>query len=107
MRNFISYKNYKSFWNDFFQDDLINELCTNGIREEQLTGVFETCTELLDCRLPNKKKTTRVNVAPTSTNEVNKEIMTRPEMINRLPRFRSDKNNPIKTLEEWKTIIAS
>ena len=56
MSNVISYKNYKGFWNDFFQGDLINELCTNGIREEELTGLFETSTKFLDCHATKKKK---------------------------------------------------
>ena len=79
MSNVINYKNYKGFWNDFFRGDLINELCTNAIREEELTGLFETSTKFLDCHATKKKKVTRANDVPFSTKENNKEIMTRPK----------------------------
>ena len=63
-------------------------LCTT--REGELTGLFDTPTKCLDCHAPKKKKITRANDAPFSTKKINKEIITRPEMINRFPRRRSE-----------------
>ena len=39
----ISYRNYNFFSNYLFCTDLINEISTNGILEEDLTGFFDAC----------------------------------------------------------------
>ena len=73
----ISYWNYKSFSNDPFRTDLINEISSNGILEGDLIGFLDACKKSLDYQAPRKKKYTRANQVHLLTKEINKEIMTR------------------------------
>ena len=67
----ITYRNYKTFLNESFRTDLINDISSNGILKGDLTGFFCTCKKLLDCRQASrKKKNTRANQAPFLTKVV-------------------------------------
>ena len=72
----ISYRNYKTFSNDSFRTDLINEISSNGILEGELIGFLDVCKKSLDYQAPRKKKYTRANQVHLLTKEINKQIMT-------------------------------
>ena len=59
----ITYRNYKTFLNESFRTDLINDISSNGILKGDLTGFLCTCKKLLDCQASRKKKKTRANQA--------------------------------------------
>ena len=90
--NVISYRNYKNFSNDSFRTNLINEMSSNGILEGNLTSFLEACKKSLDYQAPGEKKCTRANQASFLMKEINKEIMTRTRLRNKLLRCRSNEN---------------
>ena len=51
----ISYRNYKTFSNDSFRTDLINEVSSNGILEGDLTGFLDVCKSRLTIKFPPKR----------------------------------------------------
>ena len=94
----ISYRNHKNFSNDSFRTDLIYEISSNYILEEDLNGFLDACKRSLDYQALLKKKYTRANQSPFLTKEINKEIMTRSRLTNKFLRCRSDENK--KTYNE-------
>ena len=90
--NVISYRNYKKFSNDSFRTNLINEISSNGILEGGLASFLEACKKSLDYQAPREKKYTRANQASFLMKEINKEIMARSRLRNKLLRCRSDEN---------------
>ena len=90
--NIISYRNYKNFSNDSFRTNLINEISSNDILEGDLASFLEARKKSLDYQAPCEKKYTRANQASFLMKEINKEIMTRSRLRNKLLRCRSDEN---------------
>ena len=84
----INYRNCKNFSNELFRADSIKELFNNSVLEDDLICFLDACKKLLDYHAPSKKKYIRANQAPFMTKELNKEIMTRSRLRNKLLRFR-------------------
>ena len=96
--NVISYRNYKSFSNDSFRTNLINEISSDGILKGDLTCFLDACKKSIDYQAPRKKKYIRENQASFLTKEINKEIMTGSRLRNKFLRCSSDENK--KTYNE-------
>ena len=83
----INYRNYKNFLNKLFRADLIRELSNNSIPEDHLIGFLDACKKSLDYHTLPKKKYIKANQAPLLTKELNKEILTRSRLRNKLSSF--------------------
>ena len=84
----INYRNYKNFLNKLFRADLIRELSNNSIPEDHLIGFLDACKKSLDYHtLPKNTLPIRANQAPLLTKELNKEILTRSRLRNKLSSF--------------------
>ena len=59
----ISYRDYKNFSNDDFRYDLINELSKNNIEISKLDVFVDTFLNILNKKVPVKKRHIRANQA--------------------------------------------
>ena len=85
----INYRNYKSFNNDSFRNELMHEMSKYGFRDmdcENFEIIFMT---ILIKHAPLKKKYIRANNSPFMDKSLSKAIMIRSKLRNKYIRFKT------------------
>jgi hypothetical protein len=88
----INYRNYRSFVNMNFREDLIRKLSSQNLNNDSLKLVLDISTSVLSAHAPCKKKFVRGNRSPFMNKELSKATMTRARLRNKFLKDRSDVN---------------
>ena len=88
----IIYRDYDSFCNEVYRDNLTEELSKQNFEENSLEKFLDTCRVVLDRQAPRKKKYLRGNQAPFMNQELSKAIMTRTRLRNKFLKHQSSSN---------------
>ena len=78
----ISYRNYNSFSNQCYREDLLKELSNENFESDTIEKFLEICVNVLNKHAPRKKKFLRGNQSPCMNRELSKAIMTRTRFRN-------------------------
>ena len=90
----INYRDYKSFENKLFREELLSEL-SNSTLEENANGLeefTEMCQKTLNHHAPAKQKFVRGNHLPFINKTLSKAIMHRNKFRNKYLRNKTDEN---------------
>ena len=107
----VSYRNYNSFDNEEYRDNLIEELSKQSFEKNSLHKFLDTCRTVLDKQAPRKKKYVRGNHSPFMNKELSKAIMTRTRLRKKYlknrtllnqKQFNRQRNNCVKLLRKTK-----
>ena len=90
----INYRDYKSFSNERFRESLIENLKgkLTGNSGQSFSNFINTCNNVLDKQLPEKKKYVRDNQLPFMNKTLPKVIMLRTNLRNKFLKNRSNEN---------------
>ena len=88
----ITYRDYKSFSNEVFRNELLNELSRYDILKISFDEFSDVNTKILDKIAPTKQRYVRSNQMPFMNKNITKSIMTRSRLKNNFLKDRSERN---------------
>ena len=88
----IKYRCYKKFDPDVFRSDLLKELSSINLKNDEFDKFKYLVFKVLEARAPVKEKYIRYNQGPFMTNDLRKAIMNRSRLLNKFKKDNSEQN---------------
>ena len=88
----IKYRCYKKFDPDVFRSDLLKELSSINLKNDEFDEFKYLVFKVLEAHAPVKEKYIRYNQGPFMTNDLRKAIMNRSRLFNKFKKDNSEQN---------------
>lgn len=91
---FINYGNYKRFYNESYQNELVTDFSRQKTKKKKISfeKIFEVCNKILDKYALHKSRFGQGNHSPLMNRELSKAILTRTRLRDKLLKEELEEN---------------